>query len=819
MKKLNISMLGMLFATCSSLAIPGMAFAAAQQTGDGDTNGVAADNSKDAASATYDATGDIVVTASRRSQSLQDVPMSVDVASGELLQKLSILDIKDVQKLSPGLQLSNTTGRTNTATLRGVTFDPDQGTSPSVDLYVNEVPVDPQTAFAAIYDVDQIEVLRGPQGALRGRTAPAGAITIRTRRPDLDSINGYAQGTITDQHGYNVQGAVSLPIVEGKLALRAAVLVDGNRLNQVSNVNSGRKSESKTQSARLSLRWEPNSDIEANLIYQYLTYDNRLVQQVIGAGNTPALGSPDRSGPAAEIGDYIGVSEGDRRFQNSSHSLTGLVEWDMGAVTLSAMGAYQYSKLTQEYDQDVANSIPDYINISTVISPYKVTSGELRLASNNSGFWNWTIGAFYTKLAGTVSQAQQADIFFGNYPISLGLFMPIGVSLDIPQYDRTVSLAASSRFDLTQELTLEVGARYSDQKKKQFAFSTVSSPGYGGSTGIPARPPINSVTSSLVPDRLAIGQGKALTGGATLTYEISPALTSYVAYGRSFRLGSAGVGVPQNLTDDLARSGNERSDSVELGLKASLLDRRVTANLSLFYQKYKGYLARIPYVFYDFGARNAFGQAVGAPDGVVDGVFPSGFNYNGDATVKGIEATITARPTSNIDFSVGASYARGRFKDAVLPCNDFNGDGTPDTSGSPAINGPGNVSYCSTDGRLAEIPDFNLTTSTELRFPVGNVEPFVSGLVTYRPGFHYWQTNYDYRAVVLASLFLGVRGPDNRWEVRGFVKNMLNQKRVMNVIGQGSVPTAIPGTSYDSGYTLISATQPREFGAMVSFNF
>lgn len=180
---------------------------------------------------------------------------------------------------------------------------------------------------------------------------------------------------------------------------------------------------------------------------------------------------------------------------------------------------------------------------------------------------------------------------------------------------------------------------------------------------------------------------------------------------------------------------------------------------------------------------------------------------------------MTARPTPNMDFSLGASYARGRFNNASLPCNDFNGDGAPDTSGAPDITGSGNVSFCRTDGRIAEIPDLNMTANAELRFPTGNVEPFISALVNYRPGFHYWRTDYDYRATVLANLYLGVRGPDSRWEIRGFVKNILNQQHIMNIVGDGSVPTAVPGTTYNSGYTLISATQPREFGASVSFNF
>ena len=144
---------------------------------------------------------EIVVTATRRSERLQNVPMTIDVATGEQIKKFDIFDFKDVNILAPGLELTNSQGRDNTATLRGIPFDPDSGTLPAVDVYYNEIPVDAQTAFTAIYDVEQIEVLHGPQGLLRGRsTSPAGSITLKTQDPSLTEFNGYVQATGSDQN-------------------------------------------------------------------------------------------------------------------------------------------------------------------------------------------------------------------------------------------------------------------------------------------------------------------------------------------------------------------------------------------------------------------------------------------------------------------------------------------------------------------------------------------------------------------------------------------------------------------------------------------
>lgn len=204
----------------------------------------------------------IVVTATRDTRDLKDVAMSVDVTTGEELQKLNLFDAKDIARLSPGLELTNTTGRNNTTTLRGVTFDPDQGTGPAVQVYFNEAPADAQYVYTALYDIGQIEVLRGPQGTLRGLSSPAGAVTISSRRPSFNRAEGYGQATVTSRHGYNLQAGFGLPLSD-TLAVRVAGLIDGNRLNNVKNVIRNERSRSRTESARVTLGWKPTADFTA----------------------------------------------------------------------------------------------------------------------------------------------------------------------------------------------------------------------------------------------------------------------------------------------------------------------------------------------------------------------------------------------------------------------------------------------------------------------------------------------------------------------------------------------------------------------------
>lgn len=362
---------------------------------------------------------DIVVTATRDSRSLQDVAMQVNVASGEQLEKLNIFDVKDINQLSPGLDLNNNDPRKNTTTLRGISFDPDQGTSPAVEVYYNEVPADAQTVYTAIYDIAQIEVLRGPQGLMRGLSAPAGQITIATRRPSFDTTEGYAQATATDRAGANVQGGVSLPFSD-KVAIRVAGMYDGNRVNHVRNITlGGHYGYNHTLSGRFTLGLKPNDDFSLYLTYQYLNSDAKSYGQVIGAGNTPqrvyseVFGTPKiflptsfgggpfatdtsvRSGPALTAGDYAAVSDGGYRIRNSTHIVDLGADYDLGPATLSFVGAHQFSKVVTNRDQDLGNAVPGYIQKSFVVVPSKFDTQELRLHSDPKEGLGWSVSAFH----------------------------------------------------------------------------------------------------------------------------------------------------------------------------------------------------------------------------------------------------------------------------------------------------------------------------------------------------------------------------------------------------------------------------------------
>ena len=756
---------------------------------------------------------EIVVTATRRAQSLQDTPLAVDVVSSEDIAKLNLFDVKEIQNVVPGLTLENGDGRSNIATLRGISFNPDSGASDAVQVYFNEIAVDPNTFFSAIYDIGQIQVLRGPQGLFRGRVSPAGSIVIGSARPDLDKPTGYAQAAASDQDARNFQGAVSIPIVEDKLALRAAMLYDFNRGSQIRNID-GRQSSNQTMSGRVSLAWQPSSAFRADLVYQYLSTDVTPFRAVVGEGNQPSSNSffPLRSGPAISANDRMAVSEGLLRFTNQTHLVTLNTSYDFGAAQLQFNAGYQNTKLDQRRDQDEGNAVPGYTLNQRVQSPYDLWKFELRLQSPTESRFTWAVGLNYdTSKFDSIRVNQQNDYFLTDPiggifpgmtapgPVPPQIFVtPVAVDVILPIESTSYAVSGLLGYELFDGFTVTGGLRQTWGKTTR--TQTLSIPAFG----------ISSVTSSVV-------KPNALTGGAAISWEVNRDVTLYANYGRSFRPGVGASSVTAPLDERYILTPDETSDGYEVGLKTNLFDRRVTLNVAAFYQKFKNYV--------DFAPALTTNSS-GIP-GNVDPATAALPTF-GDATSKGVEVQLTVQPKSWADFNINATYAKANYNNAQVYCNDYNGDGLQDSIGTPFVPGTDQVALCTRNDRISDVPRFSLSSNAELRFPTGSVTPFVRGLVSYRPGFVSTISDYTYRDFTKVDLFAGVRGPESRWEVNIFVKNLLDQTRIQR-IGQGLAQVStnqIPGLEalgpaipFNSGYRLANITAPREIGATLRFTW
>lgn len=786
----------LLCCSIGALTIPALARATEAEQPQGDASVASGTNAE------------IIVTATRQAQSLQDTPMAVDVVTASDVAKLSIFDAKEIQNLSPGLQLANNDGRSNIATLRGVTFDPDSGSSPAVEIFLNEVATDANTAFTAIYDIGQIEILRGPQGLFRGKTSPAGAILFGTQRASVDDFTGYVQGTATNRDGVNAQGAANLVLIPGKLGMRTAILYDQNRVSGVRRLN-GEYSSSKTMSARTTLSFE-DGPLSANLMYQYLNADTRPYIAAFGAGNAPsaALGDPTTTGPALTLEDRRSVTEGVFRFKNRTHFATFNASYDLGGARLVYNGGYQDSVLAQQRDQDTGNAVPNYTRPQILDVIYKTWSNELRLESAMGSRFSWAVAANYRRAHNIVPLTQVNDQLFalnfvGPIPPSLALF-PIDVAVNIDILQKEYGLAGTVGYELFDGLKVTGGLRHTWTDIARNQTTDVTLPSFGVAL------PTTKDTSNL--------HKRAFTGGANLSWEITRDFTAYASYGHSFRPGVFAVGVTVPLATTYLNTKDEKSDGGEIGFKANFLDRKVSLNVAGFYQKFSNYLSYNPAVATDSNL-----------DGTVDPSI-SPLPFAGNAVSKGVEVQFTARPTTNFDIGISAAYANSHYDNAPIICNDYNGDGRPDATGAPSVQPGRQVSECVSNDRLAQVPRFTMNGTSELRLPLTSVTPFLRGLVNYRPGFNSTNDNYQYRAYTKLDLFLGVRDNDGRWEITGFAKNMLNQTRALSV-SQGNfqqatseldftfAPTGNAGLPFDSGYRTAAISAPREFGLTGTFRW
>jgi iron complex outermembrane receptor protein len=759
---------------------------------------------------------EVVVTATRRSERLINVPMSIDALSSNELTKKQIFDVKDISQLAPGLELANNDGRSNTATLRGIAFNPDEGTLPTVDIYFNEIQTDAQTAFTAIYDVDQIEVLRGPQGLLRGSSSPAGAITIKTKQPSLNTFEGYVQATGSDQDAYNIQGAVSVPIVTDVLGIRVAGLGDQNDINDVHNVTRGDSSIGHTASGRISVNFAPTDDFRSVFTYQYLRADNVQYAQVVGTGGVfPVVagypGTPAfvPNGPVAGVSDRTAVSQGVDEFRNQTHFLTLASFLDVGDDTLELNAGYQDTILRQEHALNVGNAPLTFPAEQFVHTPYNVASAELRYYSNGRSFWNYMIGADFIRQLDPVSVEQPSDSFISGAAVTPTLTFPFGghyiqtpvdVSIFIPVQAVHYSVFGSSSFQLMDDLKLDVGARYQIYRVHQQSNLTVVAAGNTVLNDFPTVTADNSIRSY-----------HAFTGGADLTYTFTPDQVGYVSYGHSFRPGSSAVGVTAPLSNNLLLSNPETSDAVELGLKSSWFNHRLNVNTDVFYQHFNGYI-NLTVV-----------NASSAENGVID-TSPT-LTYNGDATSEGIETQVDAVITDGWDFGIKASWANAQYNDAKIPCNTFT------SSGAAFVPVGQQVSFCSSNGRIGETPKFHLTLQSEYDYNTGTeYQPFISGLFSYQPGWHSSIDNYDYEALPILNLYAGVRDEEDGWDFTLFVKNLFDTQRIRTITpGDIQQSTSVVqvynnnalgvGTPIDSGYRGVNTTLPREIGVTLRYRF
>lgn len=743
---------------------------------------------------------EIIVTARRKAESLQDVPQTVDAVTADDIERLSFQQFTDVQAIVPGLTLtSGSNGYTTAATIRGASFQVESSATPTVEFYLNDGPIQSVFLFQSMYDVGQIEVLRGPQGTLRGRAAPSGSITVTTREAELSEFGGYVSTLATDQDSTMAQGALNIPLISDKLAIRVAGVYEDTDYDQVKSINNSADPSQETKSGRVSLRFEPNDAVSAKLMYQYMERDllsfDGYESFYLNQPGTPVVQ------PTLRAEDRRSVLDGGRDSTAKFDILTGQIDWRFAGQKLSYVGTSSTFDNVALTPQDTANVVPNFEFYQDLHAEAEQRTHELRLASEErlGGVFDYTVGAFYSDFSSPSDLTNRTLVAF-----------PTGGRLNVVQVAPTLinrrstleeaSVFANLTYHLGESTELSAGARYID-------FTSKSQLIVGGQT-----------LANLDQDE------QPVIWNVAASHRFTDDFMAYVNVGTSWRYGPSVVGVFRPLTprlDQFLNLDSEDSTSYELGFKADLMDQRLRVNASVFHQDFKNFIYRGPSVWYVNLGRT--------------GAVPAQFNFvaNVDAKVDGAEVDVAFQATENFNVGVTLAYAKGEMEDGVIACNDFNGDGRPDTTPvAPSVAqiiaaaGGEQVGSCTVNDRLAFAPDWTGTLQAEYKYPVTpSMDLFGRGLYSYYKSNVQDPNNvYDnVDAYGLLNVYAGIRSSDGAWEVSLFARNLTDTAETLK---RGNGPEATPytntsglGTTLAGPYQLATYTPPREIGINLRYAF
>ncbi len=761
---------------------------------------------------------DIIVQARRKDESVQDVPLVVQAVTAQELTKLNIRDFKDVQNLVPGLSLAQSANGIGTqSTLRGVAFDVNaSGNNGTIEFYMNDAPLSSSILFQSMFDVGQIEVLRGPQGTLRGRASPSGSITVTTHKPDLAEVGGYMTGTLNDIGGWNINGAVNVPIIEDKLAVRVAGIVDESEDNRVRSLNSSIKPTQQNRGLRASVRFDPFDVL--SLFFSY-THTERKVTDF---DQVESINIADPLAPASPVlirgKDRLAVMAAPRVWSQNFQVFNWQAELRLLGQKLNYVGSFNKQRYHSIAPNDSGGFFAKGFTFATQEAGLRTfTHGqqenhELRLSSDEriAGIFDYVVGYMWNRLDSPTDLISNTVIFTG-----------------VP------SANPSNLFTIANTPIARLGGTL---EKSYFANATAHLGEATEVSGGIRRIRYHAegallIAGAAVPAANENSTKHATIYSASLKHRFNENLMAYASFGTSWRPGGSTNSIimrdnvaPTALLSSLYFPGDEKSKSYELGVKSNWLDNRLTLNVTAYHQTFENFAYFARNVF--FAGKDAAGN---------NRLFPpaTGIAVGVPVKVDGVEAELQFRPTDNLDLGVVASYSKSKIKNGTIPCNDyFPHDGIPDSSSSVptydqvmAATGGGGVSLCDVSTRAGLGAPFSATFQSEYRMPVGDtMDGYLRGLVTYNGNSQNDPTNAfdDIKSYALINLFAGVRDSDGGWEVGAFVKNLFDTHRSL----------VVNNSAYSTGYRTFTgaangvttyrgsiSNNPRELGVTARISF
>ena len=709
--------------------------------------------------------GEIVVTAQKRSESVQKIPLAVSAIGGAALQQRGDTSLSGLGQVVPGLNVSEQVGQAR-LTLRGIGVDNiSTGAESSVAFNQDGVFYSRSAAaLASFYDVDRVEVLRGPQGTLYGRNATGGSVNIITNRP-TDTLHGAFNLTGGNYQTINADGFLNGPLsetVSGRLSFQVQ-----HHNGYGMNILTGRGIDNKdSQAVRGQLLFKPTDRLTVLVGGDYYrSRDRSNVYHYFGPGAETASGQLVQptaillGGNAADAPRAV-ASVNDPRARSTFYGGRIDASYEISdAVTLRSISAYRRS------DFRVNTSIsPISIELFPLTVKEKSDQYTQEFQLNvNSDRNKFVSGLFYLHENITGSEAGPLDLLAVGGPdfFVQGFFGGGRLKTD------AAAAYAQDTYSVTDRLRLTLGGRYSWERKR-----------VDDQSDFDLNRPYSPANVPLSPQHVDHKVFRSFTPKIGIDYDLGPRTLAYASWSRGFKSGTYNLGAAGPPLKP------EKVDAYEAGLKTTLADGRLRANIAGFY-----------YDFRDLQVGKVQDQLVVLENAAT-------------ARIYGIEGEFSAKPVDDLTLSVNASWLHARFRryvtaDQARPGGD--GSTIDPGSGLPAFDLSGNT--------LPQSPNYTVDLAAEyaVHLARGTLtlrgESNWSGRVYFSP---FDRNVVSQSAYNLQNAFITYDPGDGHWRLALYIKNLRNR----TILASGQVATALVGSP------IIGFVQPpRTYGATLGYRF
>ncbi|HET9335691.1 MAG TPA: TonB-dependent receptor [Sphingomicrobium sp.] len=637
----------------AAIAIPGAAVAQDQA----EAAAVAAAAGQDTSAATQEGEGElIVVTAQKREQRIQDVPISISVVDQEQILNSGASQLVDYAAYVPGLQVDNagSPGR-STLSLRGVA---PIGPSATVGIYLDDAPIGSSgiynrsqvfTLDLLPYDIQRLEVLRGPQGTLYGASSIGGLLKYVTVQPNLSRVSVDAGAELFDvAHGdglgWGLNAMVNIPIVTDELAVSASYS-RRDTPGYVDNILTGDDdvNDAVQKGGRVALLWQPDPNLSVRL---------SALRQSVDSDNFSIVYEGPGNGPLAPGAGFLSTnSQLPEPFESDFEFYSGTIAYDFGFAEISSTTSYSKLDILETSDASrVFGTIWGGLAIFPATLLQKKWTEEIRLTSASSNRFEWMIGFFYTDEDNRHDQIVHA---FDNDGEILDFFDPFAI-VALPNKYKEYAMFGNATYKFTERFHLTGGMRWA---RNEQTFNQVTQiPLIGLDIGGPGESEENVFTFSISPQ-----------------FNINRDAMVYARVASGYRPGGPNVALPGFP----ATVDSETVTSYEAGVKARFLDRMVSLDAAVFLLDWN-----------DLQVGQAFADGI---NGLVNA---------GAARSKGFEAALQVFPAPGLTLGANFAYADAECTQTTPNCND--GDRLP---GIPKASGAVTASY-----------DFPLSSTVEGHF-------------------------------------------------------------------------------------------------------